>query len=107
MSRDVMQEIRDEIAAHSIVLYMKGTALQPRCGFSAATADILARLGKPFHVVNVLEDPEKWAAIKQFSDWPTIPQLYVKGTFVGGCDITRDLHASGELQKLVAAAFGE
>lgn len=107
MSRDVMAEIRNEIAENKIILYMKGSALQPRCGFSAVTADILARIGKPFADVNVLDDPEKWAAIKEFSDWPTIPQLYVDGTFVGGCDITRDLFESGELQKLVDRAFAD
>ncbi|NJN63706.1 MAG: Grx4 family monothiol glutaredoxin [Acidobacteria bacterium] len=105
MTRDVTKEIRDEIATHRIVLYMKGTALAPRCGFSAVTADILSRIGRPFHVVNVLDDQEKWAAIKAFSDWPTIPQVYVAGKFIGGCDITRDLHASGELQRLIDAAF--
>jgi monothiol glutaredoxin len=106
MARDVMEEIREEIADNEIVLYMKGTALQPRCGFSAVTADIVASLGRPFKAVDVLADQEKWAAIKEFSDWPTIPQLYVKGTFVGGCDITRELHEKGELAKLVDQGSG-
>ncbi len=106
MSRDVIQEIRQEIADNKIALYMKGTAEAPQCGFSAVVAQILAQTGKPFHDINVLEDHEKWAAIKEYSNWPTIPQIYVAGEFIGGCDIVRELHASGELQAKIDAAFG-
>jgi monothiol glutaredoxin len=106
MTRDVMKEIQSEIDAHPIVLYMKGDAMQPRCGFSAAVVEILVRHGKPFHAINVLEDPEKWAAVKEFSDWPTIPQLYVAQEFIGGCDITRELDQKGQLGPMLEKASG-
>jgi monothiol glutaredoxin len=105
MSRDVMAEIREEIAANKVLLYMKGNPSFPMCGFSAATIEVLRAAGRPFAHVDILEDPEKREAIKSFSNWPTIPQLYVDGEFVGGCDIVQDLYASGELQQLLAAAF--
>jgi monothiol glutaredoxin len=105
MPRDVMQEIREEIAANKVILYMKGTPTFPMCGFSAATVEALQEIGRPFAHVNILEDPEKREAIKAFSNWPTIPQLYVNGQFVGGCDIVRELHASGELDRLLNDAF--
>jgi monothiol glutaredoxin len=105
MSRNVMDEIREEIAANKVVLYMKGTPSFPMCGFSAATIEVLHAAGRPFAHVNILEDPEKRDAIKTYSNWPTIPQLYINGEFVGGCDIIQDLNASGELQRLLAQAF--
>jgi monothiol glutaredoxin len=105
MSRDVMAEIRDEIAANKVLLYMKGNPSFPMCGFSAATIEVLRATGRPFAHVNILEDPEKREAIKAYSNWPTIPQLYVNGEFVGGCDIVQDLYATGELQRLVNKAF--
>jgi monothiol glutaredoxin len=105
MSRDVMAEIRDEIAANKVLLYMKGNPSFPMCGFSAATVEVLRATGHPFAHVNILEDPEKREAIKVHSHWPTIPQLYINGEFVGGCDIVQDLYASGELQHLLAKAF--
>ncbi|HVO27537.1 MAG TPA: Grx4 family monothiol glutaredoxin [Candidatus Margulisiibacteriota bacterium] len=108
MSRDVMAEIRDEIAANKVLLYMKGNPSFPMCGFSAATVEVLRATGHPFAHVNILEDPEKREAIKVYSNWPTIPQLYINGEFVGGCDIVQDLYASGELQRLLAkASVGE
>ena len=73
----------------------------PRCGFSAATVEVLQSLGVPFKSVDVLADPEVWLGVKEFSEWPTIPQVYVGGQFVGGCDIVRELHEKGELQPLV------
>ncbi|HKY31850.1 MAG TPA: Grx4 family monothiol glutaredoxin [Candidatus Polarisedimenticolia bacterium] len=106
MTRDVMEEIRKEISENKIVIYMKGTKEMPRCGFSAAAVSVLQELGAPIKDVNVLEDQEKWAAVKQFSDWPTIPQIYIDGQFVGGCDIVREMHAKGELAPLVKKAIG-
>jgi monothiol glutaredoxin len=104
MSRNVMDEIRDEVAANRVLVYMKGTPSFPMCGFSAATVEALRDVGCPFGHVNILEDPEKREAIKAYSNWPTIPQVYVAGKFVGGCDIVREMHASGELQRLVKSA---
>lgn len=101
MSRDVMDEIREEIAANKVIVYMKGTPTFPMCGFSAATVGVLQECGVPFAHVNVLEDQEKREAVKAYSNWPTIPQVYVNGTFVGGCDIVQEMFASGELQKLL------
>lgn len=101
MSRDVQQEINDTIHAHRVVLYMKGTPSFPQCGFSATVAQILDSHGVEFTGVNVLADTEIREGIKEFSEWPTIPQLYIDGEFVGGCDIARELHATGELAKLL------
>ncbi len=107
MVRDVMNEIREEIAANKVLVYMKGTPSFPMCGFSAATVAALQELGYPFAHVNVLEDQEKREAIKHYSNWPTIPQVYIEGKFVGGCDIVQELHADGELKRMVQAAFAE
>ena len=92
--RNVFEEIKQEVANNKIMLYMKGTPEQPMCGFSNAVIQILNMVGKPYSSVNILEDLEKRDAIKQFSNWPTIPQLYINGEFVGGCDITRELYES-------------
>src|SRR5579885_973764 len=98
----IFGRIRADLNANDIVLYMKGTRKLPQCGFSAAVVQVLERLGvKEFKDVNVLDDPELRQAIKDFTNWPTIPQLYVKGEFVGGCDIVRDMYTSGELEKLL------
>ena len=91
------QRIDDEIASNDVVLFMKGTPVFPMCGFSAASVQILSHLGVRFKGINVLEDPAIRDGIKAFSDWPTIPQLYVKGEFVGGCDIMKEMYATGEL----------
>ncbi len=107
MANKAMDEIREEIAANKVLVYMKGTPTFPMCGFSAATVEVLRQTGYPFAHVNILEDQEKREAIKLFSNWPTIPQVYIGGKFVGGCDIVRELHASGELQALVKAAYGD
>ena len=96
----VFERIQAEIEAHPVMLFMKGTAMFPQCGFSARVVQILSHLDVPFHTANVLEDPELRDGIKQFSNWPTIPQLYVKGEFVGGCDIVTEMFQSGELQTL-------
>ncbi len=107
MPRKIEDEIRQEITANKVMLYMKGTPSFPMCGFSAATIEVLRELGCPFASVNILEDQEKREAIKAFSNWPTIPQLYVGGKLVGGCDIVRELHASGALERIVKDAFAD
>jgi monothiol glutaredoxin len=97
----VFDRIQDEVTEHPVMLYMKGTAMFPQCGFSARVVQILTHLGVPFQTANVLEDDELREGIKQFSQWPTIPQLYVKGEFVGGCDIVTEMFQSGELETLL------
>ncbi|MGN7661477.1 MAG: Grx4 family monothiol glutaredoxin [Anaplasma sp.] len=97
----VTDRIRDEIASSDVVLYMKGTSFAPQCGFSGVVVDALTRLGVKFKDVDVLRDPELREGIKRFANWPTIPQLYVKGEFVGGCDIVREMYHSGELRALL------
>lgn len=97
----IFQDLRDTIAAHDVVLFMKGTADQPRCGFSNLVVQVLDHLGVPFHDVNVLADEDVRNGVKLFSDWPTIPQLYVKGEFLGGSDIVKEMYQSGELQALL------
>jgi monothiol glutaredoxin len=93
--------IEDEIKNNDVVLFMKGTADFPQCGFSSVVSHVLTTLGVKFVDVNVLEDPDVRQAIKDFSDWPTIPQLYIKGEFIGGCDIVKEMHEEGELQALL------
>lgn len=97
----IFSRIRQDITEHDVVLYMKGTKKLPQCGFSSVVATILERLGVEVHDVNVLADPELREGIKAFSDWPTIPQLYIKGEFIGGCDIAREMYESGELQAIL------
>ena len=101
---DTKKKIEEEIKANKIVIYMKGTKEAPQCGFSAAVVDAFNLLGEPFVTRNVLDDMEIREGIKQYSNWPTIPQVYVNGKFVGGCDIIREMFTNGELQKLVKAA---
>jgi len=96
----VFDRLRAEIGKADVVLFMKGVADRPQCGFSLQVVQILDHLGVPFTEVNVLADQEIREGVKQFSNWPTIPQLYVKGEFVGGCDIVREMFQSGELQAL-------
>ncbi len=99
MDAIVADRIRADIAANDVVLYMKGTPVFPQCGFSAQAVQILSMLGVEFKGVDVLADPGIRQGIKDFSNWPTIPQLYIKGEFVGGADIMREMYQSGELQK--------
>ena len=94
--------IAKSVAEHPVILFMKGVPEQPQCGFSAVTVQILDHLGVEFVGVNVLQNDQLREGIKTFSDWPTIPQLYVKGEFVGGCDIVREMFQSGELKALMA-----
>jgi monothiol glutaredoxin len=101
MDNPVFEQIRRDITDNDVVLYMKGTPVFPMCGFSAAVAQVMNHLGVDYHSVNVLDDPGVRDGIKQFSDWPTIPQLYVKGEFIGGCDIVREMFETGELVELL------
>ncbi len=96
----VLDQIKAEIDGTDVVLFMKGTPVFPQCGFSAAVVGVLSHVGVQFKGVNVLEDDAVRQGIKDFSDWPTIPQLYVKGEFVGGCDIIREMYETGELMEM-------
>lgn len=98
---EILEKIQKTIENNNVVLFMKGTKDFPQCGFSAAVAHILSKLGVDFLDVNVLSDPEIRQGVKDFSDWPTIPQLYIKGEFIGGCDIVKEMFQSGELQELL------
>src|SRR4051812_21033140 len=101
---DVMQEIAREVAGNPVIIYMKGTPRFPMCGFSAATVEVLHEIGVPFKAVDILADGEKREAVKAYTSWPTIPQLFVGGKFIGGCDIVREMHARGELAPIIRAA---
>ena len=102
MTNPTAERIKDVIASSDVVLFMKGVPDAPECGFSAAVVQILNGLKVPFKGVNVLADPQIREGIKSFSDWPTIPQLYVRGEFVGGCDIVREMFKAGELTTLLS-----
>ncbi len=98
------QTIREALRTHAVVLFMKGDPLQPRCGFSKMVVDILQHLRVTFESVDVLASPDMRQAIKVFSNWPTIPQLYVRGEFIGGCDIVREMFETGELASLLKSS---
>jgi monothiol glutaredoxin len=100
---DAQSRIAEIVKSNDVVLFMKGTALFPQCGFSSRAIAILERIGVKYETVDVLQDPEIRDAIKDYSEWPTIPQLYVRGEFVGGSDIMMEMFESGELQQLVGA----
>lgn len=100
MQNVVHERIQKDIDNHDVVLFMKGDAAFPQCGFSALVVQVLSQMGVAFKDINVLEDNDLREGIKEFTNWPTIPQLYVKGEFVGGCDIIREMYESGELQQL-------
>lgn len=97
----VTERIQRDISNDDVVLYMKGSPVFPQCGFSATVVQVLEHMQVPFQAYDVLQDPELRQGIKEFSDWPTIPQLYVKGEFVGGCDIVREMFTSGELKEML------
>lgn len=104
MSQDIQQIIHEQVTTHPVVLYMKGTPQFPQCGFSGNAVRILQALGvKDFFSVNVLQEPEIRQGIKDYANWPTIPQLYIKGEFVGGSDIMAEMFQSGELKQLLEA----
>ena len=100
MDNPVFERIKSDIAANDVVVYMKGTPVFPQCGFSAAVVQVLNHLDVTFKGIDILADPSLRQGIKEFSQWPTIPQLYVKGEFVGGCDIIREMFSTGELVEL-------
>ncbi|MBB63634.1 MAG: monothiol glutaredoxin, Grx4 family [Waddliaceae bacterium] len=100
LSEEVRKQIEEDIKANKVLLYMKGTSAMPQCGFSGQVVSILNHFGIQFESRNILEDPELRQGIKEFSDWPTIPQLYVNGEFIGGCDIVTEMAQSGELKQL-------
>jgi monothiol glutaredoxin len=101
---ETLQAIEREIRENPVLIYMKGTPAFPMCGFSAATIEVLNQIGVPYKSVDVLAEGDKRDAVKEFTKWPTIPQVFVGGKFVGGCDVVRELHARGELEPLVRAA---
>jgi monothiol glutaredoxin len=100
---DIQSWINNEVKSNEVVLFMKGTAQTPMCGFSSRVVQILNHIGTPFRDINVLDSSELRQGIKEYANWPTIPQLYVKGEFVGGCDIITEMFQSGELQTLLGA----
>ena len=101
---DALNRIKEMVESHKVVLFMKGTKSFPQCGFSNSVIQLLKKEGIPFETVNVLADPSIRQGIKEFSNWPTVPQLYVDGKFLGGSDIVTEMHESGELSKELAAA---
>lgn len=98
---EIIKQIKDEVTKHPVILFMKGSKLMPQCGFSSRVVDVLNALNIDYETRDVLQDEELRQGIKEFSNWPTIPQLYIKGEFIGGCDIVTQLHEAGELQKLL------
>ena len=106
MADATQTKIDEQVKKNKIILYMKGTPSFPMCGFSAATIQVLDSYNVAYESVNVLEDPAIREGIKRYSNWPTVPQLYINGEFVGGCDIVREMHAKGELEPLIRAAQG-
>ncbi len=101
MENQIFERIKEEVGGTDVVLFMKGTPVFPQCGFSAAVVQVLNHLGVKFKGVDVLQDPGLRQGIKDYSNWPTVPQLYVKGEFVGGCDIVREMFQDGELVELL------
>lgn len=101
---DVVERIQSAIQSNKIMIFMKGTPSFPQCGFSAATVQVFEQLGVPYGSADVLSDPELREAIKHYSNWPTIPQVFIGGKFIGGCDIVRELYETGELRTLVESA---
>ena len=105
MSDDVIKKIESEIKSNKVVVFMKGTAQEPRCGFSAATVAILKTFPYPFKTVDILTNPDIRETLPQYSDWPTFPQVFVDGKLIGGCDIMHELRDSGELATILKDAF--
>ncbi len=98
---NILDEIESEVKSNKVIVYMKGTKDAPQCGFSAAVVDVFNMLGVPFETRDVLSDTELREGIKKYSNWPTVPQVFIDGKFIGGCDITREMFANGELKKLI------
>jgi monothiol glutaredoxin len=101
---DILESIKEQVATNNVIIYMKGSPQFPMCGFSSRTVDALKQCGEEFAYVDVLSNPEIRANLPKYSDWPTFPQLFIKGELIGGCDITLELFASGELQRMVKEA---
>lgn len=101
LDQTMIDRIKNEVTQNEVVLFMKGTPVFPQCGFSAAVVQVLSHLGIKFKGIDILQDPGLRQGVKEYSNWPTIPQLYVKGEFIGGCDIVREMFQSGELQQLL------
>lgn len=104
MDAELKKRIEDQLGSNNVLLYMKGSPDFPQCGFSGQAVAALNAIGKPYAYVNIFEDPDVREGLKEFSNWPTFPQLYVKGELVGGCDIMVEMYHSGELQKLIEEA---
>jgi monothiol glutaredoxin len=104
---NALEQIKSAVAGNKILIFMKGNRNFPQCGFSAATVQIFEQIGVPYETIDVLADPEIRDQVKAYSNWPTIPQVYIDGKFVGGCDIVRELYETGELQTLVKSATGQ
>jgi len=102
--QEVLQAIDQDVKSNKIIMFVKGTKTMPQCGFSAATISIFNKLGKPFETRDILANPDLRRLVPAYSDWPTFPQVFINGQFVGGCDICTELFEQGELQKLVEAA---
>lgn len=103
MADAIQAKIEEQVKSNKIILYMKGTPSFPMCGFSAATIQVLDSYNVKYESVNVLDDPAIRDGVKRYSNWPTVPQLYINGEFIGGCDIVREMHAKGELEPLIRA----
>jgi len=101
---DALERIKEQVKSHPVIIYMKGTPQFPMCGFSSRAAEALKASGVEFAYVNILQDPEIFENLPRFADWPTFPQIYINGELVGGCDITLEMYASGDLQKQMQAA---
>ncbi len=101
MENTLFDRIRQDISKNDIVLYMKGTPIFPQCGYSAAVTQVLNNFGVPYISIDVLEDRELYQAVKEFTNWPSVPQLYIKGEFIGGSDIVKELNVSGELSRIL------
>lgn len=101
MSNPAVERIEKEIKSHKVVLFVKGTAAAPQCGFSAATMELFEKMNVPFHTVDVIANPDIRRGLPEYSQWPTFPQVFINGKLVGGCDIVHEMHESGELQKLL------
>ena len=105
MSDEFHDKIQKQVEANKILIFIKGTKTEPQCGFSAHTIQIFNQLGKPFETVDILEDNEIRSRMEEFSKWPTFPQVFVNGEFIGGCDIVTEMYESGQLQPIVEKAF--
>jgi len=101
MDENIKQRIESDVKTNKVMLYMKGTVDEPQCGFSAQVVSVLKSYDVPFETFNILEDDDIRQGIKEYSDWPTVPQLYVNGEFIGGCDILTEMHSSGELKEVL------